>query len=291
VGRLSGLPTEPGANHRGVIPPIAPRKLWPAHSRADTGADDRALLTEGLSPAHSGRPHPGNLPGGTRRERVRPGLRVMSGVALRCPNCGTTQAGPGECDACHEAAVRYFCTNHNPGRWLDGPACSECGARFGDVGAAPHATPGPSAPRSVPAPGGAARLPPTPEPAAPPSRTASPARPDTSAGGPMSPPARTGRTPWLRRAPPPSEPRRPDPDFLGEDPELSRRRWPDLLRSRVRPSGPPSYEMEARPRASPLRGCRALSLLIVLLVVLLFVLGLSSAGPIVQILLQMLLSQ
>jgi hypothetical protein len=53
----------------------------------------------------------------------------MSDVVLRCPNCGTTQESPGECDACHEASVRYFCPNHSPGRWLDGPVCAECGAR------------------------------------------------------------------------------------------------------------------------------------------------------------------
>jgi hypothetical protein len=56
----------------------------------------------------------------------------MSGVVLRCSNCGTVQAGTGECEACHEAEVRYFCTNHTPGVWLDVPACLECGARFGE---------------------------------------------------------------------------------------------------------------------------------------------------------------
>ena len=55
----------------------------------------------------------------------------MSDVLIRCPNCGTTQAALGECEACHEAQVRYFCTNHDPGRWLDGPACPACGARYG----------------------------------------------------------------------------------------------------------------------------------------------------------------
>ena len=55
----------------------------------------------------------------------------MSDVLIRCPNCGTTQAALGECDACREAQVRYFCTNHDPGRWLDGPACPACGARYG----------------------------------------------------------------------------------------------------------------------------------------------------------------
>ena len=62
----------------------------------------------------------------------------MKGVVLRCPRCGTTQEHEGECNACHEASTKYFCSNHEPGRWLDTPKCLHCGARFGD----------PSAPRS-----------------------------------------------------------------------------------------------------------------------------------------------
>ena len=27
--------------------------------------------------------------------------------------------------------VRYFCTNHEPGRWLETPKCPECGAEYG----------------------------------------------------------------------------------------------------------------------------------------------------------------
>lgn len=57
----------------------------------------------------------------------------MTGVVLRCPNCGTVAATPGECEACHEAQVRYFCTNHTPGLWLEASSCTQCGARFGDV--------------------------------------------------------------------------------------------------------------------------------------------------------------
>ena len=57
----------------------------------------------------------------------------MTGVVLRCPACGTTQSKVGECDACYEGAVRYFCANHEPGRWLDTPACNACGARFGET--------------------------------------------------------------------------------------------------------------------------------------------------------------
>jgi len=76
----------------------------------------------------------------------------MSSVVLRCSNCGTVQASAGQCEACHEAEVRYFCRNHNPGRWLDGPACNACGAQFGidpDYAstAAPGMVPEPDEPR------------------------------------------------------------------------------------------------------------------------------------------------
>lgn len=57
------------------------------------------------------------------------GTSGTSGVVLRCPNCGTTQGAGGECEACHEATVRHYCTNHSPGRWLDGPVCEECALR------------------------------------------------------------------------------------------------------------------------------------------------------------------
>ena len=50
-------------------------------------------------------------------------------VVQRCPNCGTTQASAGECEACHEGQVRYFCTNHEPGVWLAGRTCPQCEAR------------------------------------------------------------------------------------------------------------------------------------------------------------------
>jgi len=53
-------------------------------------------------------------------------------VVQRCPSCGTTKATSGECEACHEAQVRYFCTNHTPGLWLDAGTCPSCGARFGE---------------------------------------------------------------------------------------------------------------------------------------------------------------
>ena len=53
-------------------------------------------------------------------------------VVLRCPSCGTTRAAPGECEACHEAQARYFCTNHKPGVGLVAASCPQCGARYGD---------------------------------------------------------------------------------------------------------------------------------------------------------------
>ena len=71
----------------------------------------------------------------------------MSSVVLRCPNCGTTRATPGPCEACHAAEVRPYCTNHTPGLWLDGPACPQCGARLGEPD-----RPAP-APRPAPRPG------------------------------------------------------------------------------------------------------------------------------------------
>ena len=103
----------------------------------------------------------------------------MSAVVLRCSNCGTTQSVRGECEACHEAQVRFYCTNHSPGRWLDGQVCAQCGAVYG---------------RSEPTP---RRAKPTP-----------PSRPEIpkSVEGPTS--SRTSdwrkpRGPWGRRDPPP----------------------------------------------------------------------------------------
>ena len=74
----------------------------------------------------------------------------MAGLVLRCPNCGTVQPGGGECEACREAPVRYFCTNHTPGIWVDSPACPRCGARFGDPVAVREAPPPPERARPRP---------------------------------------------------------------------------------------------------------------------------------------------
>ena len=80
----------------------------------------------------------------------------MSEVIIRCPNCGTTHAALGECDACHEAQTRYFCPNHEPGKWLEGPVCPACGARVGG-GPAPR----PSRPTPRPPGRSPVRSPPT----------------------------------------------------------------------------------------------------------------------------------
>jgi len=53
-------------------------------------------------------------------------------VVLRCPACGTTQSDPGVCEACSDREVRYFCTNHDGGVWLNGPVCGSCGTKFED---------------------------------------------------------------------------------------------------------------------------------------------------------------
>lgn len=61
-------------------------------------------------------------------------------VVRRCPSCGTEAEAAGECEACHEAQVGYFCTNHTPGLWLEAPVCQHCGARFGEPARGASAT-------------------------------------------------------------------------------------------------------------------------------------------------------
>ena len=78
----------------------------------------------------------------------------MSGIVLRCPNCGTVQPTGGECEACREAQIRYFCTNHTPGLWLDSASCAKCGARFGDTAPARATPPAPTSRTDYPPPRG-----------------------------------------------------------------------------------------------------------------------------------------
>lgn len=174
----------------------------------------------------------------------------MSGVVLRCPNCGTTKATPGECDACHEAQVRYYCTNHTPGRWLDTPACKQCGARFGDPARTP-AAPSPSAPARTPAPASTS---------APPRRASASWRPKAGGG------------PWGRRKRSPS----PEEELEARDEGAAARdalttRLPELLRrtaSRVRRTpGGATHVAESTAAGLALGGCliRALFLAVFLL--------------------------
>ena len=147
----------------------------------------------------------------------------MTGVVLKCPSCGTTQARSGECEACHEGDVRFFCTNHSPGRWLEQPSCSACGAVFG--------APVPRKPRP-------SELPrPTTRPAA----RARVERPPAPRGrprvGPWDSPETSVEYP----------PERPRPEI---EADLATRRWLELLRNLARrrrvPAEPaPEY---ARPR-------------------------------------------
>jgi hypothetical protein len=110
----------------------------------------------------------------------------MTGVILRCPNCGTSTTTAGECEACHEADVRFYCTNHKPGHWLNAPACPQCGAKFGD----------PERPSTPSAPSAAHTRP------LDPSRKAAPRK------AMPPPPLETGAGPWERKERPRSG--RPD---------------------------------------------------------------------------------
>lgn len=166
-------------------------------------------------------------------------------MVLRCPKCGTTQSHPGECDACYDDQVRYFCSNHSPGLWLDEPVCKACGAKFGE------------APTRHPAP---------PPPAAPP-----------------VPPRKTRRSesrpPMPRGAEPPrTSPRRPpDPEVTPAEPSLE-----DLL-ARMSSERRTGYKEEEAPWGEPipevrlptppLKGCFVRFLLFALLLLALALAG------------------
>jgi hypothetical protein len=140
----------------------------------------------------------------------------MKPVVIRCPNCGSTQASLGECEACHHAEVGYFCPNHAPGQWIDGPACPSCGARFGAAPARTGPISGPPrrapkasntvdwGPRSAPTP------PPSPRPESPDEVLARTI--EEMLGRPAS------RAP--RRTIHPPTPRGEEPEFVTVDPSL-----------------------------------------------------------------------
>jgi hypothetical protein len=195
----------------------------------------------------------------------------MSGVVLRCPSCGTTRAAPGECEACHEAQVRYYCSNHTPGRWLDAPSCPQCGARFGEPARAP-VRPAPAAPTRAPA---------RPAPAAP-GRTPAPA----PSAAPRPSPASAGRP--VAGARPSARPERLPP-VEDEAIDLRDERvargagWDDLLRAAARVRRTPSetvFGREAEPPAAGRRpgGCLLRFILIVVFLFLALMGGLSVLG-------------
>jgi hypothetical protein len=168
----------------------------------------------------------------------------MTGVVLRCPSCGTATGTPGDCGACHEAQVRYYCTNHTPGRWLESPACLDCGARFGAEVQPPAA---PSAgPSRMPAAGSA---------------PASSRRPRYSSRAPTEA-VSTGPV----RTRDPTAPAEGESVYRGEEPRRDPRMlaWQELLlaAARRRPAA-----REPVPTGSGLGGCL---LRLVLIVVFLF---------------------
>ena len=154
-------------------------------------------------------------------------------VVLRCPTCGTTQAHAGECEACSEGEVRYFCTNHDEAVWLEEPVCGVCGARFGE---APAKRPTSPAPRVPIPPAGAPDF-------RPPMRRHTPERP---------------RERDFRRAPRPSE--REEPEVLPPTPslgELLEEFAEERVRARARRDveEAPWAEPPGRRRGFPVAGC------------------------------------
>jgi predicted RNA-binding Zn-ribbon protein involved in translation (DUF1610 family) len=179
----------------------------------------------------------------------------MGSVVLRCPNCGTIQAMPGECDACHEAQVGYFCTNHNPGQWLTSSKCPQCGAQFG---------------------------------AADPVRRAAPLRPE-----PVRPERpRTPPPPATRRKLNPWGPTSPSSEIAERDVLAGRLR--DMLTGASRGPRVPdpiSYDTDSSPVPAARRGCLGPALWLALLFFgLLVLLVMFAAGPFLQIILGLLLS-
>jgi hypothetical protein len=160
----------------------------------------------------------------------------MSAVVLRCENCGTTQDTEGECQACHEGQVRYYCTNHKPGRWLDGPVCSQCHAAYGRDEPPPPAPPRPTKPTPT--------RPPTSR-----KRDIEIRRPPRTEG------SRDRPDPWVRRTPPtPSH----EGDHTSEE-ALARERMIEMLnelfrRGHLRRRTPVDVDMPSEPPAQRIEG-------------------------------------
>ncbi len=185
----------------------------------------------------------------------------MTGVILRCPNCGTSKTTPGECEACHEAQVRYYCTSHKPGRWLDASVCPHCGARFGDPvrpGTRPVAPAAPPRPRTI--------------------TSTAPPRAD-----PPPLPPRTSADPWGRR----ERERSPDPDLGASDESASVRdirtaRMLEILRAASRAGrmsrGATYTAPEAPPVGAALGGCLMRFVILAMFLLISFFLMLALVG-------------
>jgi hypothetical protein len=64
-------------------------------------------------------------------KRRRPETRRHERCRSSLPVLRNHKSSSCECEACHDAQVRYYCTNHKPGRWLDSRSCPQCGSQFG----------------------------------------------------------------------------------------------------------------------------------------------------------------
>lgn len=202
----------------------------------------------------------------------------MSMIVLRCQNCGTTQAGPGECEACHEAQVAYYCANHSPGHWLKTSTCPQCGAKFGDASPAAKGTP----------------LPPTrPTPVAP---IRKPAREEPEPSSPWT--RGTARSAasepvWPRTVLPLPTPVREDPRTAEPDP-MSPPLRDILMRGPVADRYPGARRPEAAPPAQPWNAVagliRRLMMLAIIFIAAMILLSLFSNGSLLQILLNILLT-
>lgn len=189
-------------------------------------------------------------------------------VVLRCPTCGTTQRHAGDCEACSDGEVRYFCTNHDVGVWLDGPVCGSCGMKFRDPPAKP---PTPRIPRVATAPSGVPDLRP------PPGRRVTEL--------PSEPPVARRPRPAEREEPAELEVLPPAPSSLGELLEA-------LAEERARGRAPSEVEdapwvpRAAEPPRSgfPLAGClvRSVGLVLLLIAAAIIFLFLLFAGFIVD---------
>lgn len=194
----------------------------------------------------------------------------MSGVVLRCPNCGTTKAASGECEACHESQVRYYCTNHTPGRWLDAASCQACGARFGESISTPvrPVPAAPTRPAARPGPAGSGRRPSSSSSAAPRSVPPPAGRPSASEESRRGP----------ERVPPRAD---EEIDMRGEYAPRGPT-WQDLFRAAARARRVPPDAVFDHEAAAPVRprrgGCLGRLILIMVLMFLALMGGVSMLG-------------